>query len=66
MATGRDARCHAAPQLDLDACMACGLVCEVTGTFELPGNDGMEHYVRTRCVSGHVMVGPAFALRAAA
>jgi hypothetical protein len=49
--------------LDLDACMACGQVCEVTGSFEMPGLNGSERYVRTRCVAGHVLVGPAFALR---
>lgn len=48
---------------DLEVCVACGQVCEVSGTFEMPGLDGPEHYVRTRCVVGHVMVGPEFALR---
>lgn len=52
--------------LDLDCCMACGQVCEVTGSFELPGLDGAERYLRTRCVSGHVLVGPEFALRSTA
>ena len=66
MSVRRDARCDRVRHLDLDTCMACGLVCEVTGTFELPGIDSMEHYVRTRCVSGHIMVGPEFALRAVA
>ncbi|HSK90633.1 MAG TPA: hypothetical protein VK875_04905 [Euzebyales bacterium] len=46
--------------------MACGQVCEVTGSFELPGLDGAERYLRTRCVSGHVLVGPEFALRSTA
>jgi hypothetical protein len=51
--------------LELDCCMACGQVCEVTGSFEMPGLSGSERYVRTRCVAGHVFVGPAFALRQA-
>ncbi|HSJ43410.1 MAG TPA: hypothetical protein VK923_01855 [Euzebyales bacterium] len=50
-------------ELDLDCCIACGQVCEITGTFHLPGQGGVEPYVRTRCVAGHVLVGPAFALR---
>ena len=50
--------------LDLDCCMACGQVCEITGSFEMPGLNGSERYVRTRCVGGHVLVGPEFALRA--
>lgn len=49
--------------LDLDCCLACGQVCEVTGSFEMPGLEGSERYVRTRCVVGHVLVGPEFALR---
>lgn len=52
--------------LDLSSCMACGQVCEVSGTFQLPGLDGPERYVRTRCLSGHMLVGPEFALRARA
>lgn len=55
-----------AGRLDLDCCMACGQVCEVTGSFELPGLDGSERYLRTRCVGGHVLVGPEFALRSTA
>lgn len=51
--------------LELDACLACGQVCEVTGSFTMPGLDGPERYVRTRCVGGHVFVGPEFALRVA-
>lgn len=66
MSVRRDVQRDTVQQMELDACLACGLVCEVTGSFELPGLDGMERYVRTRCVSGHIMVGPAFALRAAA
>jgi len=50
-------------ELELDCCIACGQVCEITGTFRMPGADGSEPYVRTRCVGGHVLVGPAFALR---
>ena len=52
-----------APELDLCACMACGQVCEVTGAFNLPVGEQAERYVRTRCVLGHLMVGPEFALR---
>lgn len=50
-------------ELELDACMACGQVCEITGAFHMPSPSGSESYVRTRCVDGHVLVGPAFALR---
>jgi hypothetical protein len=50
---------------DLDSCIACGQVCEVTGSFDMPGLSGPERYARTRCISGHVLVGPAFALRTA-
>jgi hypothetical protein len=49
--------------LDLECCMACGQVCEITGSFEMPGLHGSERYVRTRCVAGHLLVGPEFALR---
>jgi len=52
-------------ELELDCCIACGQVCEITGTFHMPGAAGAEPYVRTRCVGGHVLVGPAFALRSA-
>lgn len=50
--------------LDLECCLACGQVCEITGAFEMACLEGSERYLRTRCVAGHVMVGPAFALRA--
>ena len=50
-------------ELDLGPCLACGQVCEVTGSFELPGLQGPEAYLRTRCLDGHVLVGPAFAIR---
>lgn len=52
--------------LDLDVCMACGQLCELTGSFTMPGLKGPERYVRTRCIDGHLLVGPEFALRAAA
>lgn len=52
-------------QLELDVCMACGQLCELTGSFTMPGLQGPERYVRTRCISGHLLVGPEFALRAA-
>jgi hypothetical protein len=52
-----------ATALDLVACLACAQVAEVTGSFTMPGLDGAERYVRTRCMGGHVMVGPEFALR---
>jgi hypothetical protein len=64
MAVRRYANAGGASTLDLDACMACGQVCELTGSFDMPGLQGPERYVRTRCVAGHVMVGPQFALRA--
>lgn len=57
---------HTATAVDLEACVACGQVCEVSGSFDMPGLDGPERYVRTRCVVGHVMVGPEFALRPSA
>lgn len=50
--------------LDLDCCVACGQVCEITGSFDMPGLQGPERYIRTRCVAGHLFVGPEFALRA--
>ncbi|WP_370325471.1 hypothetical protein [Euzebya sp.] len=50
--------------LDLESCMACGHLTEVTGCFQLPGLDGPERYLRTRCMLGHTFVGPEFALRA--
>lgn len=53
-------------ELDLDSCIACGQVCEITGAFHMPGQGGLEQYVRTRCIGGHVLVGPAFALRSVA
>ncbi|MEE8603004.1 hypothetical protein [Euzebya tangerina] len=49
--------------LDLTPCPGCGTVAEVSGGFEMPGLDGTERYVRTRCMVGHVFVGPEFALR---
>ncbi len=49
--------------VDLATCVACGEVCEVSADFHMPGLSGPERYVRTRCLMGHVMVGPAFALR---
>lgn len=52
--------------LDLDVCVACGQLCELTGSFTMPGLDGPERYARTRCIAGHMLVGPEFALRAAA
>ena len=51
-----------ATAVELATCVACGEVCEVSGDFAMPGVDGPERYVRTRCLLGHVMVGPAFAL----
>ena len=57
---------HIARSLDFESCMACGQVCEITGCFEMPGLEGPERYVRTRCVGGHMLVGPEFALRAPA
>lgn len=54
----------AAVAVDLQSCVACGQVAEVTGSFHLPGLDGLERYVRTRCMMGHMLVGPAFALTA--
>ena len=50
-------------ELELDSCIACGQVCEITGAFHMPAPGGSERYVRTRCIGGHVLVGPAFALR---
>jgi hypothetical protein len=32
----------------------------------MPAPGGSERYVRTRCIGGHVLVGPAFALRSVA
>jgi hypothetical protein len=52
-------------ELQFESCLACGQVCEITGTFDLPGLGGTEPYVRTRCVAGHLFVGPACALRTA-
>ena len=52
--------------LQLQSCLACGQVCEVTGCFTMPGPDGQEPYMRTRCIVGHILVGPAFALRGTA
>lgn len=57
-------RSPAATAVDLQSCVACGQVAEVTGSFDLPGLDGPERYVRTRCLVGHLLVGPAFALTA--
>lgn len=51
---------------ELASCMACGQLCEITGSFAMSGSEGLEQYVRTRCVLGHLMMGPAFALRPAA
>lgn len=48
--------------LALTSCVACGAVAEVTGSFRLPGLDGEESYARTRCIAGHMVVIPAFAL----
>ena len=65
MSVRRDADAsRVARALQLDCCKACGQVCEITGSFDLPGLDGPERYLRTRCVAGHLLVGPAFALRA--
>lgn len=50
-------------ELDLTTCAACGSVAEVGGSFEMPGLGGPERYVRTRCMLGHIFVGPEFALR---
>lgn len=64
MSVRRHADAHGPTRaLDLDCCMACGQVCEITGSFDMPGLNGSERYVRTRCVAGHVLVGPEFALR---
>lgn len=50
--------------VELRSCLACGNVCEVTGDFTLPAPGGAaEAYVRTRCVLGHRVVTPAFAVR---
>ena len=57
---------RSAPDLDLTSCLACGATCEITGRFALADAQGDETYVRTRCVLGHLMLGPEFALRAAA
>lgn len=61
---------HAGPSsgagaaVDLRSCLACGSVCEITGAFRLPAQGGGdEAYVRTRCVLGHRVVTPAFAVR---
>ena len=49
--------------LRLASCLACGAVSEITGSFCLPDAAGApEDYVRTRCLTGHVVVVPAFAL----
>lgn len=49
--------------VDLRSCLACGAVCEVTGTFTLPSPlGGHEDYVRTVCALGHRIVSPAFAV----
>lgn len=65
----RDPQSTDAPErvaaLDLGECIACGKLCELTGSFTLPGLRGLERYARTRCIEGHVMVGPEFALRPA-
>lgn len=50
--------------LDVVACLACDGVAEVTGSFTLPGTDGSEPYVRTRCLDGHTVVCPSFAVTA--
>lgn len=50
---------------ELASCMACGQLCEITGSFAMAGSGGLERYVRTRCVLGHLMMGPEFALRPA-
>lgn len=52
-----------APSLELTSCAACGEVAEVGASFAMPGLAEPERYVRTRCVLGHVFVGPEFALR---
>lgn len=49
-------------ELTVVACLACTGVAEVTGTFTLPGSAGDEAYLRTRCLDGHVVVAPAFAV----
>lgn len=62
--TGRRSTAELGRALDLRACLACGQPSEVTGSFELPGTDGVEPYLRTRCLHGHLVVVPAFALPA--
>lgn len=64
MQQARRSSSTATRELELGPCLACGQVCEVTGSFDLPGTGGPEPYLRTRCLDGHVMVGPAFAIRA--
>ena len=49
--------------VELVDCLACGQVAEVTGTFVLPAGDHDEDYLRTRCLDGHLVVVPAFAVR---
>ena len=49
--------------IELVSCLACGHVAEVSGQFTLPGHRGSERYLRTKCLQGHLMVGPAFALQ---
>ena len=49
--------------VDLTSCAACGLPAEIGASFSMPGLDGDEAYVRTKCVQGHCFVGPEFALR---
>lgn len=50
-------------RLEVTACVACDGPAEVTGSFTLPGPAGPEHYLRTRCLDGHLVVVPAFVLR---
>lgn len=61
----REQACAQASVLDLSSCMACGELCEITGSFTMTGPGDTERYVRTRCVLGHLMMGPEFALRPA-
>lgn len=60
--SGRSAVTDARRPLRLVSCLACDGISEVTGAFELPGPGGTEPYVRTRCLDGHLVVVPAFAL----
>lgn len=63
----RTARTAATPLqrgLELRSCLACGQLSEVTGSFSLPGPGGDEPYLRTRCLDGHLVVVPEFAVPA--